>query len=275
MVVIFGVSVTVQSSLPAPGVICHRNPAVWCESLMQQPIVRCRTSSDHFCPPGRSHSWTYVAAMCLSASVLRDLKCFPRQQVAKLWGSESESSCVQTEEEGEGRGGGRRRRRGEEQCALPGRPRLESLCSGHKYYDQFNHQLNRTRPSAAENQVTVWVCAICSANTVQMMQTCMRWQSQKTLPGFFLFHIGLCDFFFFFSFLTKRDSLWSSKSIPLLPAVSWLENIKCRSRLLGLLSSWNLTVLFANVGPSSARSQESPLETHYMIVSGLDFLKLG
>lgn len=122
---------------------------------MQQPTARWRTSSDHFCPPGQSQLNICDCSVSVSL-ILRHLKCFPRQQVVKLRRSESESSCVQTEEEGEGGGGGGGRRMWEEERrALPGRPRLESLCSGHKYYDQFNHQLNRTRPSAAENQGTV------------------------------------------------------------------------------------------------------------------------
>lgn len=234
---------------------------------MQQPAARWQTSSDHFCPPGQSQLNIWDCNVSVSL-ILRQPKCFPRQQVVKLRRSESESSCVQTEEEGAGEGGGGGRRMWEEErCALPGRPCLESLCSGRKYYDQLNHQLNRTRPSAAENQGTVWVCAICTANIVQMMQTCMRWRGQKTecKPCLASFHAAtLAAWFFspFFSFLNKRDSLWSSKGIPLLPSVSWLEDIKWRSRLLGLLFLWNLTLLFANVGPFSAPSQETsgPLE---------------
>lgn len=74
----------------------------------------------------------------------------------------------------------------------------------------------------------------------------------QTLPDFLLLRK---PYWLHISLFTKSDSLWSSKSIPLLPSVSWLhfvKNIKCTT-LLCLLILWDLPVLLAADCPFTPR----------------------
>lgn len=80
----------------------------------------------------------------------------------------------------------------------------------------------------------------------------------QALPDFFpCFYTSPTGYIF--PHFTKSDSLWSSKSIPLLPSISWLhfvKNIKCRT-LLCLLILWNLAVLLAGDCPFTPRFAQS------------------